>query len=391
MSYFAVYSKNLTCCTLFVSLLVLGACQQQDVSSEASIARATELTLTEVFRIGDETAGDTVLFGDDLEVAVNSRGQLFVTDEGVVDIRVFSDTGALMQRIGRAGEGPGEFESTPLVHVGVKDTVYALDTIADRLTVFAPNNSSTVEIIDISASEIFDTELRNYQFARNLIGVVKDGFLVQYEDSISPFESDSDAPELTTLKLLNRKGAVSADTIVQMPSRDMFYARTSARSYVGGRLPFGRDAFIEVSPDNLLYYGRNDAIEIQVRSIDGNTRRSVRVPHDPVPVTDDERNSWLSGLPDNVQHEMRSVVPKTRPAYEMLLLDDSERIWLRLSAPEGALEARWILVNLEGRVQATTILPSTVWLKVVAGNRAIGASIDDEQGAPLVVAYEITQ
>ncbi|MXW82281.1 MAG: 6-bladed beta-propeller [Rhodothermaceae bacterium] len=391
MSYFAACSKNLLRCTLFVSLLVLGACQQQDMSSEASIARATELTLTEAFRIGDEMAGDTILFGGDLEVAVNSRGQLFVTDEAIAGIRVFSDTGALMQMIGRAGEGPGEFENTPMVHVGAKDTVYTLDTIAARLTVFEPNNFSIVETIDISGTEIFDTESRAYQFTQNLIGVVWDGFLVRYEEDKTPQLSDMDAPELTTLKLLNRKGEVSADTIVQMPSRDMFHARTGARSYVAGRLPFGRDAFIALSPDNLLYYGRNDAIEIQARSIDGDTRRSVRVPHDPVPVTEDERNSWLSELPDNVQHELRSVVPKTRPAYEALVLDDSERIWLRLSAPEGALEARWILVNLEERVQATTILPSTVWLKVVAGNRAIGTSIDDEQGAPLVVAYEITQ
>ena len=73
MSNFAVYSTKLTRCTLIVSLLVLGACQQQDVSIEESLARATELTLTEVFRIGDETAGDTVVFGGDLEVAVNSR------------------------------------------------------------------------------------------------------------------------------------------------------------------------------------------------------------------------------------------------------------------------------------------------------------------------------
>ena len=391
MSIFAVYPTYLLRCTLFVLLLVLGACQQQDLSSADSLARATELTLTEVFRIGDEAAGDTMLFGGDLEVAVSSMGQLFVTDEAIAGIRVFSDTGALLQMIGRAGEGPGEFERTPMVHVGVKDTVYTLDTSTARLTVFAPNAFSIVETIDISDSEIFDTESESYQFARNLIGVVKDGFLVQYEDSISPFESGMDAPELTTLKLLNRKGTISADTIVQMPSRDMFYARTSARSYVGGRLPFGRDAFIALSPDNLLFYGRNDAIEIQARSIDGNTRRSVRVPHDPVPVTEDERNSWLSELPDNVQHELRSVVPKTRPAYEALVLDDSERIWLKLSAPEDAVESRWILADLEGRIQATTILPSTVWLKVVAGNRAIGTSIDDEQGAPLVVAYEITQ
>ena len=390
MSYFAVHSANLTRCTLFVSLLVLGACQQPDVSSEASIARATELTLTEVFRIGDETAGDTVLFGGGLEVAVNSRGQLFVTDRGVAGIRVFSNTGALMQRIGRAGDGPGEFRRTPLVHVGPKDTVYALDTEASRLTVFAPNNFSSVETINISGTETFDTEYQTFQFARNLIGVVTDGFLVQYKDSKIPLMSDLDAPENTVLKLLNRNGDVSADTIVQMPDRDMVYARTGAQSYLMEKLPFGRDAFIKLSPDNLLYYGRNDAIAIQVRSVDGNTRRSVRVPHDQVPVTEDERNRWVSGHPDDTQHETRSVLPKTRPAYEALVLDDSGRIWLRLSAPRGALETRWIVVDLEGRIQATTKLPSRVWLKVVAGNRAIGTSIDDEQGAPLVVAYEIT-
>ncbi|MCY3613971.1 MAG: 6-bladed beta-propeller [Bacteroidetes bacterium] len=391
MSYFAACSKNLLRCTLFVSLLVLGACQQQDMSSEASIARATELTLTEAFRIGDEMAGDTILFGGDLEVAVNSRGQLFVTDEAIAGIRVFSDTGALMQMIGRAGEGPGEFENTPMVHVGAKDTVYTLDTIAARLTVFEPNNFSIVETIDISGSEIFDTESDSHQSAQNLIGVLKDGFLVQYEDIKAPLLSGIDETEHTVLKLLNWTGDVSADTLVKMPSRDMFHARTGARSYVAGRLPFGRDTFIKVSPDNLLYYGRNDAIEIQVRSINGNTRRSVRVPHDPVPVTEDERNSWLSELPDNAQLELRSVVPKTRPAYEALLLDDSERIWLRLSAPEGAVEARWIVVDLSGRIQATTKLPSTIWLKVIEGNRAIGTSSDEEQGDPLVVAYEITQ
>ena len=156
-------------------------------------------------------------------------------------------------------------------------------------------------------------------------------------------------------------------------------------------IPFGRDAFMALSPDDLLYYGRNDAIEIQVQSIDGNTRRIVRVPHDPVPVTDDERYNWVSAYPDGTQDELRSVLPKTRPAYEALVLDDSERIWLRLSAPRGALETRWIVVNLEGRIVATTKLPSTIRLKVIAGNRAIGTSSNEELGAPLVVAYEITQ
>ena len=314
-----------------------------------------------------------------------------MTDEGIAGIRVFSNTGALNHRIGRAGEGPGEFQSTPLVHVGPKDTVYTMDTDASRLNVFAPDNFSLVETIDISGTEIFDTESESFQYVRNLIGVVKDGFLVQYEDAITSFLSGTDSVELTTLKLLNRKGNVSADTLVKMPDRDRVYAQTRGQSSMMANIPFGRDAIIALSPDDLLYFGRNNAIEIQVQSIDGNTRRIVRVPHDPVPVTDDERYNWVSAYPDGTQDELRSVLPKTRPAYEALVLDDSERIWLRLSAPRGALETRWIVVNLEGRIVATTKLPSTIWLKVIAGNRAIGTSSNEEQGAPLVVAYEITQ
>ena len=390
MSSFAVYSKRLLRCTLFASLLVLGACRQADVPSDVSLAQAAELTLTEVFRIGDEAAGDSVLFGGGLEVAVDSRGQLYVTDRGVAGIRVFSNSGALMQKIGRAGDGPGEFQRTPLAYVGPQDTVYALDTEAMRLTVFAPNNFSPVETINISDAEAFNAEFQTFRFAQDLIGVVKDGFLVRYEDLNIPLMSDMDTPEHVVLKLLDRKGNVSADTIVQMPKRDMLHARTGGRSSMMAKVPFGRDAFIALSPDNLVYCGRNDAIEIQVRSIDGNTRRSVRVTHDPVPVTEDERNNWLSAYPDETQHEMRSVLPKTRPAYEALVLDDSERIWLRLSAPKDAVEVRWIVVNLEGRIQATTKLPSTIWLKAIAGNRAFGTSSEEEEGAPLVVAYEIT-
>ena len=242
-------------------MLVLGACQQQNVSSEESIARATELTLTEVFRIGDEMAGDTVLFGGGVEVAINSMGLLFVTDRGIVGIRVFSNTGALMRRIGRAGEGPGEFQSTPLVRVGPRDTVYTLDTEATRLSVFAPNNFRPVETIDISGTESFDTEFQTFQFARNLIGVVEDGFLVQYKDAKIPLMSDMDAPEHTVLKLLNRNGDVSADTLVKMPDRDMVYAQTRGQSSMMAKIPFGRDAFIALSPDDLLFYGRNEAIE----------------------------------------------------------------------------------------------------------------------------------
>ena len=79
--------------TLVAAMLVLGACKRAndqrssegDASSEESV-----LTLTEAFRIGDESASDSVLFGFVFGMAVDSRGQLYITHDRLKRIRKFS-------------------------------------------------------------------------------------------------------------------------------------------------------------------------------------------------------------------------------------------------------------------------------------------------------------
>ena len=92
-----------------------------------------------------------------------------------------------------------------------------------------------------------------------------------------------------------------------------------------------------------------------------------------------------------LEREFRSNVPRTKPAYEALVVDDVGRAWLRLSTVEDAMEAQWLVVNLEGSVEATATLPVSIWLQVIRGNRAFGTFRDEELGAPIVAAYEITQ
>ena len=99
---------------------------------------------TEAYRIGDEEAGDSIFFGNVVSMAVDSEGQLYLTDAGNKSIQMFSPDGVPIREIGREGGGPGEFEWTPSVHIGPGDTLYAWETNKYRLTTFSPEDQSLV-------------------------------------------------------------------------------------------------------------------------------------------------------------------------------------------------------------------------------------------------------
>ena len=367
----------------------VAACDRSEPPLDLPAGNTTELTLTETFRIGDEAAGDTVFLGDDVTVSVDSRGQVYVTDRDLHSIRVFSGTGDRIGTIGRAGEGPGEFASRPQIQVGPADTLYALETRANRITVFAPDNHALVETIDVSGADSFNESFQSIKTIAGLLGVTPDGIVLHYSTTLIPMMADLDAPNPAGIRLLGRSGVVSSEKICELPSRDMAYAPRGIGGFWLARLPYGRDAFFALSRDNLMYCGRNDAIEIEVRSVDGSVRYAISVPHEPVPISAAERDRALAKPPE-LKDRIRSLLPKSKPAFEALLVDDGGRVWLRLSTPEGAADVRWIVLDLDGNNVAFTMLPVSVWLQVVDGDRAFGVSQVEDSGAPIVVAYDIS-
>lgn len=369
-------------------LTLLAACGRIDVSVGQSLSHATEFAMTEAFRIGDEATGDKVFLIDDIEVSIDSRGHLYVTDRDSDGVRVFTDTGKLFATIGRAGAGPGEFQGRPHVHLGPQDTLYALDLSANRITVFAPDDYLPAKTINVGEAFSVDESFRTFQMLSGLLGVVPQGFLVRYSTELVPLMSDPDAPNPTGIKLLERGGTLSPQAVCDLPGRVIVHASTGVRSMVSGPLPFGRDAFFALSREDLVYSGHNDSIEISVLSIDGNIRRQIATPHEPVPITAEERALALSVLPD-LREELRSLLPDSKPAFLALLVDDAGRIWLRLSTRRDATDARWIVLDQDGNIVAFTMLPIAVWLQVVDGDRAFGVSRVEDSGAPVVVAYDI--
>lgn len=130
-------SVVVACATVLVSVLFSVVLIN---TATGMLLQAQTVTLTEAFRIGDEAAGDTMLFGAVIQVSADSEGQVYVVESPFNGIHVFSAIGDHITSIGRLGAGPGEFQSAPQMHVGPSDTLYAFDFWPRRLSVFSPES-----------------------------------------------------------------------------------------------------------------------------------------------------------------------------------------------------------------------------------------------------------
>ncbi len=88
-------------------------------------------------RAGESDPRLGILFNRPTDVAVNSRGEIFVTD-GYGNSRVvkFDRTGRFLKTWGKKGKAPGEFDTPHAVVIDAQDHVYVADRENGRIQVF---------------------------------------------------------------------------------------------------------------------------------------------------------------------------------------------------------------------------------------------------------------
>jgi hypothetical protein len=101
-------------------------------------ATAIALRNPAVATIGREDGPQHSIFGDITSAAVTARGNVVVVDRKTQDVRLFDAHGNFLQRLGRPGQGPGEFRAPHSVLVTPSDEIWIAD-MQRRLTVFAPS------------------------------------------------------------------------------------------------------------------------------------------------------------------------------------------------------------------------------------------------------------
>jgi len=169
---------------LFLSVfMILVSCQKQNVEWKGTIEEAdgvtivknpkeglwdskekANVTIIKERQIGELDGPEEFLFVNISDVAVNSKGDIYVADRRLNEVRKFNKDGEYLLSLGRGGQGPGEFQSVNIVSVNSHNELIAFDNKIRRVSIFSDNGEhikTTKKLITdtwIAPSKIFSTD-----------------------------------------------------------------------------------------------------------------------------------------------------------------------------------------------------------------------------------------
>ena len=320
-----------------------------------------------------------------ISLDVDSRGNVYVADRSS-QLLVFSPDGSLLRKLGRKGQGPGEFDYLVDVQVLPRDTVYAFDGGLSRVTAFAPRSDRAAYSVNVGTnSMLFPYWVRTAASTRSIFAAYRAA--VGEGDGRGPHGRRKDV-----LRILNPDGSIRRDSVVSFDEAEMLMLHGAVEGAANN--PFARQAVFALGGDDRLYAAWSGALAVGVYSADGRRIRTIRPAVAPTPrrISDRDRDSVVQALARTVpaaevRRAFTEIGSESWPLFRDMVVDDAHRVWLGLLGRRGE-PVHWTAFDQEGARVASMDLPESVSLRVVRGRMAYGVELDPDD-VPRVVVYEL--
>lgn len=282
------------------------------------------LRLVEDLRLGSgpaETGPDA--FGDVVSLAASRDGVLYVADRLAREIVVFDETGTFVRRMGRRGDGPGEFRHILGIDVAWQEP--------DRLWVAEAPYLHVLDETGVPAASPFrglpalgglDRDLR----------VDANGFAYLRKnewDRVSPLSA------MTYNGIVLQYGIGAEEEVAAVDSLQLGQwtetNRVARRRTVGGAdvtevetLPMEPRTLWAVAPAGTLWLAVTSEHRLHEVSLAGDTLRTVELRRPPAPLAGAERDSLAdaAGFPAD-------ELPPFRPAMDRVDVAGDGLVWVR--------------------------------------------------------------
>lgn len=354
MAVYALASRRLALARgLLLGVLLVAATadgSSAQAASDTTFVRVTTprfpgvATLVAEVRIGDEsqtrdhqfdrvklvmpTTSGTVWVIDD------SRGRevTFSTTGGIptpgADVRVFTAGGAFVRRVGRRGQGPGEWEAPSATFELADGRVLLTDgSLANRFTFFARNGD---------LDTVWTFERRHFNVAAD-----RDGFFRVTEARVPGPSADAAASRALTYtrSLLGRDGRLLGDlpplppppvqdSVVRSTTRSGHIVSVHARSYAFDIHPL-RAATAGTPavwlPGDPVLSVRRQVPEVAIPEAERRDRRAYL-----------EARARYMGTPAGTRI---AEVPRVKLPLKRVIIDLDQRLWVEVSTPSERYDA----------------------------------------------------
>lgn len=374
------------------AFLLAAGCQDADSGDRTTEAShvsdgAQQVATCDLTEVATSSGSPDALFSLITDLDVDSQGEIYVGDRDK-GITVLSDDGAVLRRIGREGEGPGEFKWIGNVRILPGDSLMVYDFGLNRVTVFLPKSGEVAYVTNLAAASPLEPPFSAEKIPgqRAILATYRQA----YRASDDPAE---DQNRKQVLRLLNADGSVLRDSVLVIPGNQNLVVRRGGIISSAGEHPFRSRPVVEVGSDGRIYYGSTDSLAIGIFSLQGKRVGGFSAPYESAPITDEDvediyaahEESWASTF----GRALEESTPETWPAFKNFVVDDRGRIWVGLLTPTGQ-PTEWVAFDDSGTRVCSATLPESVEIKLVRDGKAYAVATD-ELDVPRVVVYRIDE
>lgn len=378
------------------------------VRTLAGSVREAEATLVKEVSIGEAVGPEELLFGRISSFAVDDDRNVYVLDDQAQQVRVFDQTGAYVETLGRPGEGPGEFGLADAVAVLPDGRVAVRDPLRMLVHVFIPETGDTDQwtfgaggvflaaqplYTDRSARTLLYTHNpRSQEPGQSEFHMIVFGAEGTQLDTVPEPSTGYERPRLRAVREIEGGGTAS----------------------VGESVPFMPDFHWTIHPNGHRLTGFSADYRIDLERADGILRIERAI--EPVSVSAAERDAErqriigrLRGLVPDWDWD-GPPIPEQKPFFKELYAGRDGRIWVQLSTDGREVEnldydpdnprsqrvtwheaTRFDVFEEDGTYRGTVVAPDEFSGSVqpVFGRDHVWCVTVDELGVQRVVRYGI--
>ena len=357
---------------LFLAMMGAG-CADRDASGDGTAESAAtregviDLTIS-------ESGGEESTFGRVGGVVVDRKGRIYVADNPANEIRVFGPDGRFLYRMGRKGQGPGEFDGPCCMALRDDDrTLWVRDGGNGRYVAFTLGDSGGTHRMNVKMAhgDVNRWAPLGFDPAGNLIDV---GTIPR------PFGTGPATPTVGRFHVDTAGRVVSVDT-VPSPPEDSVPVHTVPRTVGTTKMimyvhqPFGPSALVAHGPNGEWARAVSSRYSIAWHGADGRVLRTLERPLEAPPLSLAERALGEESIADDMKRTgvARGALPYDVPSRKQplrgLVFDQDGRLWVQHSVAEGT-QPRADVYGPDGRLLYEVTWPRRVDLT--------GASRGDE-------------
>jgi hypothetical protein len=376
---------------LILIVFSAGACSQNEGAPVASgdifgietFSAPASIDVQQDLEIG--TTSSIYSFQYLADIAIDSKGAIYVVDAATSDVQVFSREGELLTRIGARGNGPGEFQQISEVEVTSHDSLYIYDGSLYRISVFRitdnPPGAELQRVLTVPTLPDGRTAQRLWVFDSG-------DFLVGYSEGYSA--SDLNEDKTLSVWSFTNTGELRGE-LFSMPAGDMLVQDRGNGGFRVSTMPFGREPVIRVFGDH-IYAGRNDSLRINVLNREGALVTTLRHRYNaPAVVSEEEFQNRLQLYRidfEELEPELQESIPRTWPVFETFVIDDQERIWVGINTSDHFHGSLWWVFDRNGSELASVRSSDHIHIKAVTGGYLYGDKVN-HSGAQTLARYRI--